>query len=82
MCNIDTGDYDNVKKCKYEVPDYWTTGEVYECLTEDISDGNVIETLLQVYSSWISDSISNYNSDFFYQSRDYIRECYRMGEVL
>lgn len=82
MAEISTGNYDNVKKCRYEVPDYWTIGEVYERLIEDVSQENVIETLLLVYSSWISEAISNYNSDFFYQPRDYIRECYLEGEVL
>ncbi|MDD6763596.1 MAG: hypothetical protein PUD92_08245 [Clostridiales bacterium] len=43
---------------------------------------DTIETLFEVYSSWISDSISNYNSDFFYHSMDYIRECYFADEVL
>ena len=82
MAKIECGSYDNVKKCKYEVPDYWTIGEVYERLIEDVSEENVLETLLAVYASWISEAISNYNSDFFYQPRDYIRECYFAGEVI
>lgn len=82
MCNIKSGDYDNVRECKYEVPDYWTIGEVYERLIEDIAENDVIDALLEVYGSWISDAISNYNSDFFYQSRDYIRECYKEKQVI
>lgn len=82
MTGITPGDFDNVKSCKYEVPDYWTIGKVYERLIEDVMEEDVITTLIEVYSSWISDSISYYNSDFFYQSREYIRECYRAGEVL
>jgi hypothetical protein len=27
------------------------------------------------------DSLSNYNSDLFYQPRDYLRECYLGGEI-
>lgn len=82
MAEIGTGEYDNIKKCKYEVPDYWTIGEVYERLIEDVDQHSTIETLHEVYFSWISEAISNYNSDFFYQPRDYIRECYLEGEVL
>lgn len=82
-CHIPSGDFDNEKKCKYEVPDYWTIGEVYERLIEDVcGEEDTIKTLLEVYSSWIDGAISNYNSDFYYQPRDYIRECYREGEVL
>lgn len=82
MVDMKAGEFDNVKKCKYEVPDYWTIGEVYERLIEDVEEGNVVEKLMEVYTSWASDSISNYNTDFFYQPRDYIKECYIAGEVL
>lgn len=81
-CKITVGDFDNVGRCKYEVPDYWTIGEVYERLIEDVCGDDVVGTLLEVYASWIDGAISNYNSDFFYQPRDYIRECYLEGEVL
>lgn len=82
QCKIPVGDYDNVGNCRYEVPDYWTIGEVYERLIEDVMQEDVISTLIEIYQSWISDSISNYNSDFFYQSRDYIAECYREQDIL
>ncbi|MGN0164424.1 MAG: hypothetical protein ACI4EA_12740 [Candidatus Ornithomonoglobus sp.] len=82
LCNIPEGNYDNISKCRYEVPDYWSIGKVYERLIEDVMEDDTVNTLFEVYSSWISDSISNYNSDFFYQPRDYIRECYFAGDVL
>lgn len=82
MCEIKNGDFDNVAKCRYEVPDCWTIGEVYERLIEDVSDGDITKTLMEVYTSWISDSISNYNTDFFYQPRDYIKECYIENDIL
>lgn len=80
MCSIKTGDFDNVAKCKYEVPDYWTIGEVYERLIEDVQPNEnvdiIIETLFKVYNSWVSDSISRFNTDFYYQNREYIKECF------
>ena len=33
-------------------------------------------------NSWINKSISNYNTDFFYQSRQYIYECWKAGEII
>lgn len=80
--SIPMGDYDNVNSCKYLIPDYWTIGEVYERLIEDVCGEDTVMTLIEVYGSWIDKVISNYNSDFYYQPRDYIRECYRQGEVL
>ena len=83
-CQIPMDDYDNVKSCRYEVPDYWTIGEVYERLIEDLkknSGKEVIDCIKEVYASWINDAISNYNTDFYYQSRDYIYECFKEGQV-
>lgn len=82
--NIPEGDFDNVASCRYTVPDYWTIGEVYERLIEDLSgtrEEDVLKNLTEVYTSWIDGVISNYNSDFYYQSREYILECYREGRV-
>lgn len=83
MYCIPLGTFDNVAKAKYEIPDYWVIGEVYERLIEDIAkvEDNVIDALLAVYNSWISDAISNYNTDFYYQSREYIYCCYIEGKV-
>lgn len=83
-CNILVDSFDNVEKCRYEVPDYWTIGEVYERLIEDIAGDdtdNIIDCIMEVYSSWIDHVISNYNTDFYYQSREYIFECYKEGKI-
>lgn len=80
---ITDGDYDNVSICKYKIPDYWDIGEVYERLIEDCySDEEVLNGIWEVYHSWIDAKISNYNTDFYYQSREYIAACYKEGEVL
>ena len=80
---ISIGDFDNEKICRYTVPDYWDIGEVYERLIEDcFEDEEILEGLWEVYHSWIDARISDYNTDFYYQSRDYIAACYEEGEVL
>lgn len=82
--NIPEGIFDNVASCRYTVPDYWTIGEVYERLIEDISGDDtehIVDRLVDVYTSWIDHAISNYNTDFYYQSREYIYECYREGTI-
>ena len=82
--NIQAGTFDNVAACRYTVPDYWTIGEVYERLIEDISGDDtehIIDRLMEVYTSWIDAAISNYNTDFYYQSREYIYTCYLEGKI-
>lgn len=84
IANIPEGTFDNVAKCNYIIPDYWTIGEVYERLIEDIAEESgktVLQVLTEVYGSWIDETISNYNSDFYYQPRDYIFVCYEEGRV-
>lgn len=82
-CHIDTGDYDNVGKCKYNVPDYWDIGAVFSRLIEDAyTEGeDIIQLIITIYNSWLADAISNYNSDLFYQPRDYIYECYKENKI-
>lgn len=83
--DLPTGTFDNVAACRYTVPDYWTIGEVYERLIEDVAQGEddqaVVDKLMEVYASWIDEAISNYNSDFYYQPRDYLAVCYQEGRI-
>ncbi len=80
---IGKGLFDNVAACRYEVPDYWAIGAVYARLAADVAEGDDgAEAMQAVYFSWISDALSNYNTDFYYQPRDYLAECFRAGEVL
>lgn len=82
--NIPVGTYDSIAVCRYTVPDYWVIGEVYERLIEDIcgdDEKDIVEQLMKVYTSWIDAAISNYNTDFYYQSREYIYECYKEGKI-
>ena len=81
--DIKTGGYDPVAKAKYEIPDYWDIGEVFQRLIEDTCDSdNVVEGIKSVFGSWITDHILNFNSDLYYQPRDYLAECYRTGKIL
>ena len=81
--NIQNGNYDNISKCKYNIPDYWDIGEIFERLIEDCYEENdVFLGIREVYSSWLAENIFNFNSDLYYQPRDYLAECYKNGEIL
>lgn len=83
LCSIKKGQFDNVKNCMYRIPDYWDIGEVYERLIEDCcEDHEILNGLWLVYHSWIDLQISDFNTDFYYQPREYIAACYQKGEVL
>lgn len=77
------GNCDVISKCKYTIPDYWDIGEVFERLIEDnYAEKDVLLGINEVYTSWIADKIVNFNSDLYYQSREYLSACYREGKVL
>lgn len=82
-CSIPTGDFDNVAKCRYAVPGYWDIGAVYARLIEDVADGaDPIRKLMEVYASSFSDAICRFNTDLYYQSRQYLSACWRAGEII
>ena len=81
--NLAQGEYDNVSAARYKVPGYWDIGRVFERLIEDVaSETDVVNGIRQVYSSWMTDKILNFNSDLYYQPREYIAECYKAGRML
>ena len=80
---IANGNYDNLSNCQYSVPDYWDIGEVFARLVEDCyEEANVITGIREVYESWLTERILNFNSDLYYQPRDYIAACYKEGKIL
>ncbi len=80
---ISEGNYDNLSKCKYIIPDYWDIGEVFARLIEDCyEEENIIKGIKEVYASWIAEKILNFNSDLYYQSREYLAVCYKEGKLL
>ena len=44
--------------------------------------GEEIQELLKIFSSFISDEISNFNTDLYYQNPDYLEWSYREGKLL
>ena len=82
LVGIDEGTFDNISACRYNVPSYWDIGKVFCRLIEDVGGEDHVKGIEEVYSTWLSDAISNYNSDLYYQPRDYLKECYLAGMVL
>jgi len=82
--NIETGSYNYIEDCKYNIPTYWDIGKVYKRLIimVDNNEDCYIKTLIKVLSSWIIEKIDNYNSSMYYENPQYIYECYSEGKIL
>ena len=44
--------------------------------------GTLMKELMKIFCSFISDAISNFNSDLYYQNPDYLEWFYREGKLL
>ena len=83
--NIVTGEFDNVSDCGYAVPSHWDIGKVYKRLIKMVAEDenmDVVDALIEVYNSFISPKIDDYNSSVYYESPNYLFECYKAKEML
>lgn len=82
--NIKDGSFDSVATCKYTVPSVQSIGKVYQRLIVDtIRNGeSVSKKIIEVFNSFISDEISNFNSSVYYSNPDYLKHSYLQGELL
>lgn len=81
--HIPDGDFDTVKGCKYEVPPVTAIGRLYQQLISDIGmEDDREQGIIDVFSSFLSDEISNFNSNVYYSNPDYLKHCYLEGELL
>ncbi len=83
--NIEHGRFDNIATANYSIPTHWDIGKVYKRLIVDVSNKQnkqPIDALIEVYNSWLSRKIEDFNSSLYYENPDYLYESYVKGEVL
>lgn len=83
--DIKVGKFDNVTDCGYAIPSHWDIGKVYKRLIKMVAKDeqtDIIDTLIEVYNSFISSKIDDYNSSVYYESPNYLFECYKEKKML
>ena len=80
--SIKTGEFDSVGECKYTVPTESAIGRVYQRLILSAQKSNLEEAIVDVFSSFISDEISNFNSNVYYSNPSYLLCSYQEGTLL
>ena len=83
--NIENGIFDNIANAKYSIPTHWNIGKVYKRLIIEINrkeNKSFIDALSEVYNSWLSRKIEDFNSSVYYESPDYLFQSYLKGEPL
>lgn len=57
---IKQGDFDTISACKYSIPSFLDIGKLYSIMIEDCAKpGDEVSELMKIFSSFISDEISN-----------------------
>ena len=80
---IPMGNFDSITNCKYKVPSFQDIGKLYAILVESsIENGDFSTEVMNIFSSFISDEISRFNTDLYYQNPDYIKCSYKAGHLL
>ena len=82
---IKQGNFDNVGECQYAIPTHWDIGKVYKRLIKQVSKKEkieVIDALIRVYNSFLSEKIDDYNSSVYYENPSYLFECYEENKIL
>ena len=80
---IQKGDFDTITECKYTVPGFLDIGKLYSIMIEDCAEpGKEVDELLKIFSSFISDKISDFQSDIYYQNPSYLECSYEAGYLL
>ena len=68
---------------RYKVPTVQSIGRVYQKLICDvIEDDNIPGTVKNVFSSYLSDEISYFDSSVYYRNPDYLKWSYLEGKLL
>ena len=83
--HIENGIFDNIENAQYSIPTHWDIGKVYKRLIINISKKEnkpLIDVLSDVYNSWLSRKIEDFNSSVYYESPQYLLQSFLMGENL
>ena len=73
------GDFDNVSAARYAVPSYWDIGKIYKRLILGAMGNHksdAVTVLIQIYNSFVSEKIQDYNSSFYYDNPQNILNAY------
>lgn len=82
---ISDGMFDNVSECKYAIPSHWDIAKVYKRLIKQVAKEeqiDVVDALIKVYNSFLSEKIDDYNSSLYYENPSYLFECYLENKIL
>ncbi|HIV11925.1 MAG TPA: hypothetical protein IAA63_02140 [Candidatus Pullilachnospira stercoravium] len=81
--HIPGGDFDTITGCKYSIPGYMDIGKLYAIMIQDCAKpGEEVEELMKIFTSFISDEISDFRTGVYFENPSYLEWSYREGRLL
>ena len=81
--HIPSGDFDTITGCKYSIPGYMDIGKLYAMMIQDCAKpGEEVEELMKIFTSFISDEISDFRTGVYFENPSYLEWSYREGRLL
>ncbi len=82
--HIANGAYDTITLCPYRIPNYVDIGKLYTYLIEaiNVDEKKDVVTLMALFSSFLSDEISNFQTGVYCENVSYLLACYNAGKLL
>jgi hypothetical protein len=81
--NIPNGEFDTITGCKYKIPSCQDIGKLYSIMIMDCAEnGDIVTETMKIFCSFISDEISRFSTDCYYQNPSYLEWSYREGRLL
>ncbi len=81
--HIQNGEYDTITGCKYTIPGYMDIGRLYAYMIEILMENDdVAAAIISVFSSFISNEISNFKTGIYFENLSYLTESYKAGYLL
>lgn len=86
--HICEGDFDSVARSHYLIPSISGIAKDYQRLIIDVTkdvtkhEENIVDVLYDVFQSFISDEISDFNSAVYYSTPEYLKLSYEEGKLL
>ncbi len=80
---ISVGNFDTITECEYAIPSVTSIGKLYSRMILDCAKpGAEIAELINVFTSFISDKISDFKTGIYYENMSYLECSYNAGRLL
>lgn len=77
------GNFDTISDYKYKVPSFTSIEKLYSHMILNCSErGEELKELLKIFNSFISDEISDFKTDVYFENPSYLEHSYQKGCLL